>query len=433
MKITTILKVSGLCLASAGAAFGAGFSLFEGSAAGIADPTYGATKGGEPAAMFANPAAISGLKGTQLQLGISVVAPGSAVKGTNPYTGQSFKEKGKSTTFPIPHAYITHKLNDEFTFGLGLNTRFGLGSDFDEKWLGRYNSYQSSILSFNATPVLAWKANDWLSVAAGVSIQYFDITLKQKIDAANRTNNPNNPTFLDVDQELSADSIGYGANIGLVVKPVDKVSVGLAYHSRVKQNAEGKAKYDRPAPVGAALAAAGQGFLFTDTKVKGTLTLPDTVVSAVTYDVCDRLTLGVGVTFQTWSTYDELKIKFDKPVIGRYEAVTEKNWNDVFRYSFGGTYKATDALTLRGSYTFDQSPCNSDHIDYILPSGDRHIFAVGAGYAVGSWVVDGMYYYQVVADDTVTKNPADMASGLLPSKYVDGNAHCFALSVTYKF
>jgi len=433
MKITRVLKASVLCLASAGSVFGAGFSLFEGSAAGIADPVYGAAKGGEPAAMFANPAAIAGLKGTQLQLGISLVRPDFAVEGVNPYTAKHTKAYAKDLDFFIPHFYLTQEISDDLTFGLGVWVPFGMGTDLGGEWFGRYNSYFSDIMTVNVTPVIAWQVNDWLAVSAGFTVQYFDITLKQKIDAANRTNNPDNPRFLDVDQAMSADSFGFGANLGLVVKPVDGLSVGLAYSSRIKHSAEGEAKYKRPAPVGAALTAAGQGFLFTDTTVKGSVTLPDTIVSAVTYDVNDKLTLGVGVTMQTWSTYDELRIRFEKPVVGAYEAASEKDWKDVFRYAAGGTYKASDSWTFRASYTYDTSPCNAKHIDYILPSGDRHIFAIGAGYTTGAWTIDASYFHEFMANDTVTEHTGRVGSGVMPSKYVDGVANCYALSFTYRF
>ena len=430
MKVSAIIKASALCLASAGTAFGAGFSLFEDSAAGIGNPTYGAAKGGEPGAQFANPAAIAGLKGTQVQIGVAAVTPSFEVEGTNPYTGEEMKSYAKKKMYFIPHAYLTHEINDELTLGVGFNARYGMGTAHKQDWFGRYNCYSSDMMTFGMTPVLAWQANDWLAISGGFTVQYFEITLKQKIDAANRTNNPNNPPALDVDQVMSADSFGYGANIGLVAKPVEGLAIGLAYHSRIKQSASGKAKYDKPPVVAGALAAQGMGGLFNDTGISGNITLPDTIVTAVTYDFNERLTLGIGVTLQTWSTYDELKIKFDEPVVGAYEVASKKDWNNALRYSVGGTYTLTDSWVVRASYIFDQSPSNSKYVDYIMPTGDRHILAFGLGYTTGAWTFDGAYFYEFVGDDKV---PADPVHGLMPSEYVNGRARCFALSATRRF
>ena len=428
MRSRTILKVSAICLAST--SFGAGFSLFQSSAAGNADPNYGASRGGEPAALFVNPAAIDTLEGSQAQFGVTFVAPSFSVEGKNPYTGQSYKEKAKDQIFPIPHAYYTQKINDELWFGLKLASHFGMGTKFDSDWFGRYNSTCSDILSLNISPSIAWKANDWLTVGVGFTAQYFDIALKQKIDAANRTNNPDNPSALDVTQELSADSFGFGADLGLVIRPVDKLSIGLAYHSRIKHDAEGDAKYKKHPMVAASLESQGQGMLFTGTGVKGSVTLPDTIVAAATYDVTDKLTLGFGVTYQIWSTYDELKIVFDQPVIGRYESASEKDWNNVFRYALSSTYKLNDVWTLRATYTYDDSPVNDKHVEYILPSGSRHIFAVGAGRVVGDWTFDVSYFYEIMDNGDVL---ADVGAGIMPSKYVDGEAHSVGFSVTRRF
>ena len=430
MRSRSILKLSAICLASASASFGAGFSLFQGSAAGNADPNYAAAKGGEPAALFLNPAAIDTLEGSQLQMGVTFVAPTFSVEGKNPYNGQSYKVNAKDQIFPIPHAYYTQKLNDEFWFGLGFTSHFGMGTEFDSDWFGRYNSTRADILSLNVSPSIAWKANNWLIVGAGITTQYFIIDLEQKIDAVNRTNNPDNPAAFDVSQDICVDSLGLGVDLGIVVRPVDKLSIGLAYHSRIKQKSEGDVEYKKHPAVAAGLASQGLGGLFTDTGVKGTVTVPDTIVSAITYDVTDKLTLGVGVTYQTWSTYDELNIKFDEPVIGRYETTSVKDWDNVFRYTISGTYKLNDTWTLRAAYICDDSPVNDKHVEYILPSGSRDIFVIGAGCAFGDWTFDFSYFYEIMDDGEVL---ADVGVGIMPSKYVDGEAHSVGFSVTRRF
>lgn len=430
MKKPDFVKTSLICLLTATTAYGSGFALYQGSSAGNADFTTGMTKGGEPGALYLNPAAITESEGTQIQFGIINVAPRIDLKGTNPYTGERYKESAKNKIWPIPHAYITHQIDDDWWLGLGLHTRFGLGAELDENWFGRYNIYRTSIISFNVNPVVAWKANDWLSLSTGLTIQFFDITLKQKIDAGGlaglRTPNDPAPSPYDIDQNLSTDAIGVGVDLGIMLKPMDKVNIGLAYHSRIRQESEGRAKYRKPAPIAAMMPS-----LFNDTDIKSTVTVPDMIMSAVTVDITEKLTLGVGVTYTTWSSYDELKIKFDNPIApGISEVASKKDWNDVWRVTLGTTYAYDEALTLRGSYTFDQSPMNSKYLDYIVPGGDRHILSFSAGYKVNAWTFDLFYFYEIVEDQRV---PAKLASGILPSKSDNAMAHSFGLSVTKAF
>lgn len=430
MKKTDVVKASLVCLVSASTSYGAGFALYQGSAAGNADSTYGTAKGGEPGSQYLNPASITSVPGTQIQVGMIAVAPQATVEGTNPYTGAQYSQDGKDNIWPIPHAYVTHQLNNDWWLGLGLYTRFGLGSEIEDTWFGRYNSYDAEISSFNISPIVAWKAADWISLSAGLSIQYFDITLKQKIDAAGiaKLRNYNDPSYspYDIDQELSADSVGFGVDLGVMMNPMDKVNVGLAYHSRIDQACEGEAQYTKPAPVAAMMPS-----YFNNTSISGDITLPDMIMSAITYDVTEKLTLGLGLTYTAWSTYDELKIDFEDPILpGKTQSISEKDWNDALRYTAGMTYEVDDAVTLRASYTYDDSPFNDANLDYIVPADNRHILAVGAGYKMDNWVFDVCYFYEIIEDKDV---PAHVAGGVIPSEFVDGSAHSLGLSVTRKF
>lgn len=430
MKTNDLAKASMVILFAASTSFGAGFGLYQGSAAGNADSTYGTAKGGEPGSMYLNPAAITTVPGTQIQLGLITVAPGITYEGNSVYTGEKLSQDADDKVWPIPHAYVTHQLNDDWWIGLGMYTRFGLGAEYDEDWFGRYNIYDVSIQSFNIGPMVAWKAADWISLSAGLSVQYFDITLKQKIDAAGLSGmrKANDPAFspLDVDQELCADGVGVGVDLGVMMTPVEKVNIGVGYHSQIKQDLDGEAKYAKPAPIAAAVP-----MLFNNTDISGEVTLPDMVMSAITYDVTDKLTVGLGLTYTAWSTYDELRIKFDSlGAVGMKEKASEKDWDDAFRYAAGMTYKLDDAITLRASYTYDESPMNDSHLDYIVPGDNRHIMAVGAGYAMEDWVFDVFYFYEIVEDQEIAMN---VPAGIQPSEAVDGFAHSLGFSVTRKF
>jgi long-chain fatty acid transport protein len=425
-----LVKASLVFLFGVGSSFGAGFGLYQGSAAGNADSTYGTAKGGEPGSMYLNPAAVTTVPGTQLQLGVITVAPGITYEGHSAYTGERLSQDADDKLWPIPHLYVTHQLNDEWWIGLGAYTRFGLGAKYDEDWFGRYNIYDVSITSFNVGPMVAWKAADWISLSAGLSVQYMDITLKQKIDAAGLggLRKPNDPAYspLDVDQNLNADDVGFGFDLGIALKPVDKVNIGIGYHSRIEQDVEGRGKYRKPAPI----AAAAPTF-FNDTDVFSTVTLPDIVMSAITYDLTDKLTIGLGLTYTAWHTYDELRINFDElHAVGAKSKASEKDWSDAFRYTAGMTYQLDDAITLRASYTFDESPMNERCLDYIVPGSDRHIMAVGAGYSMEDWVFDVFYFYEIVEDQEIAAN---VPAGVHPSEAVDGFAHSLGFSVTRKF
>lgn len=409
----------------------AGFSLYEGSASGNADTAGLTAKGGEPSAMYFNPAAITGLKGQQIQFGFTAVAPHGSVEGENPYTGVRYKEDAREKVWPLPHLYYTKQLNDGFWFGLGAYTRAGLGSEFSNEWFGRYNSSQAAITTAELNPVIAWRVNDWLSVSAGLSVNYFDIVLKQNIDVAgaSQLRNYNDPSYspYDVKQRLEGDDITYSGDFGIQLKPVDRLYVGAAYHGRVAHRCTGEAEWDVPG----AVRAKAPGF-FNKTDITGKVTLPDMVMLSVAYDFTGSLTLGAGATFTRWSTYDMLRIVMEEPMLmGRSEVGSEKKWEDCWRYTFGGTYKINDMYVVRAAYTFDDSPLHDQTIDYLVPADDRHIFAVGLGWTVNEkWSLDFSYFYEIIEDLDID---ARVTQGVMKSEFVDGDAHSFGVTASYRF
>ena len=409
-------------------ASGAGFALYEGSARGNVTPASLAAKGGEASALYFNPAAITAVPGTQVQVGLTAIVPTADVETRNPYSGEFNRSHGDGKVWPIPHVYLTSQLDDEFWFGFGVGTRFGLGAEFDETWPGRYSSYKAEILSFDVMPTIAWKATDRLSLALGISFRYFDIELAQKIDAAglNGLRNYNDPSYspFDVDQNLHGDDTKPGIDLGLTYKATDTLTVAAAWHSRIKFKCKGEAKWRKPAAV-QALAPAG----WNDMTFHAYNYNPDAFVLALAWDATEKLTLSAGATYTTWSLYDDLEIDFHGQMLPGVEKISaDKKWHDTWRLSFGGDWKLSDEWTLRAGYTWDQSPINGRFVDYLVPGDNRHIFAVGAGWARGAWSVEASYFYELVDDYDVTGRPRN---GVYDGKFRGASGHALELSFGY--
>ena len=431
---TTLRKLRAAALAAAAvapvASIAAGFALEEGSARGNVNAPELMAKGGEPASIYFNAANITALPGTQAQAGMSLIKPWADVSTTSPYTGRKGTSYGHSKVWTIPSAYVTHQLNDDFWFGFGLFTRYGLGAEFPETWAGRYSSYKAEIISFDASPQIAWKATDSLSLSAGLSLRYFDIELAQKIDAAGMygLRNYNDPAYspYDIDQDLHGDDVRPCLDLGLSWKITDTVTFGAAYHSRAQFKVRGDAKWKKHPAVNAMAPAYFEDCYFTARNWN-----PDKYMAGFTWDATERLHLSAGATYTTWHLYDTLLIKLDHDMIpGRDKLVSEKNWHDAWRLSAGASYDLTEEWAIRAGYTWDQSPINGAMADYLVPGDNRSIFAIGGGWTRGAWTVEASYFYELVEDFHVAGNPMH---GTFDGKYQNASGHCLALSVTRRF
>ncbi len=162
-----VVSICALAVMLAGAphSFGAGFALYEGSARGNALGNL-AGSADDPSAMFMNPAGITQLPGLQVMAGATVISPMVDVQTTNPYGGNGNTESGERNYWIPPHLYASYQFNDSVWFGLATYSRFGLGTEFDDDWWGRYNNYNAVVqtLSFNPNVALKPKWNPILDL-----------------------------------------------------------------------------------------------------------------------------------------------------------------------------------------------------------------------------------------------------------------------------
>ncbi len=402
---------------------GAGFGLYEGSARTNAMGGNLAGSADDPSALFYNPAGITQLEGIQFMAGSTFIMPDTDVKTINPYNGQETTSNSRDHVWIPPHMYTTYQFSDHVWFGLGVFSRFGLGTNFDSNWAGRYNNYDAVIKTVSVNPNIAVKLNDKVSVAAGIEWMYFDLTLKNKIDPL-KHNNPAVSTF-DVDNNLKGDSTGLGFNLGIFYKPTNWLSCGLSYRSKIKQPVSGDADFTKPA--GLPLPE----YLFRDTAVNGSIDLPPEWMIGIAVRPTDRLLLQVGGIYTEWSTYKDLTMNFDTdPVPGTSSITVPKNWDDVWRLTFGAEYRALDWLDLRIGYIFDESPIPDSTIDYLVPANDRHMFTFGSGIHWRNMLFDISYTYLLIEDRDIKGRPQD---GVFDGETDNGDAHLIGVSVSYRF
>jgi long-chain fatty acid transport protein len=399
--------------------FGAGFALYEGSARGNVLGAGLVASADDASAVFYNPAGITQLKGTQIQLGFTAITPSYTVDVS---TGASPGSYGSQTNwfFP-PHGYITYQINDKWYFGLGEFSRYGLGTEFQNGWPGRYNSYRASIQEFEINPNIAYKVNDKFSIAAGLVGSYFNVALQRALPGG---------ALGDVDFKVSGDSWGWGWDIALQYKPFDWMQFGITYRSKIEQNVKGNVQVNSVNPPAAAALAN-----FKNESGSADITLPDTIYTGVNFNITKTWSVGGGVYWTGWQYYDKLQINFSAP-FGPTNATTSigpKNWANVARYLIGTEWKVTPEWDLRLGYAYDVAPEPDNTLDYILPDNDRHMFSIGAGYHRAAYSVDMSYTYMAIIDRSYIGSVAGGPSGTFAGKLTSGSAHLIGLTLGYKF
>ena len=416
-KRVTVLVLF-ICLGYGGSVHAAGFALYEWGARGTALGGTMLGRADDASAVAYNPAGITRLEGTRTKLGFSVVAPGGDIRTTDE-AGNTETTSIESNYWIPPHAFLTHQLTDKAWLGMGIYSRFGLGTEYPDDWPGRYNSYYNRVQSLSFNPNLALKLSDSWSMAFGVEVMWFDFKQEKAVDAGE-----NKIRSQDIDAEVHGDSFGFGANLALHYKPSDTWAAGFTYKSRVEHTVSGDAKFkSKPNTPPQAQA------LFQNTSAEGDITLPDSFGLGVMYSPLEQLTLEANAIYTLWSTYDELKIEYGDPTIP--SEPTDKKWRDAWRFQFGAEYDLTELIDLRLGYVFDQIPDRDKYADYMTPTNDRHIITSGIGFSWDQASLDLSYSYLWFTNRSIDERLED--DGVLDSRFKNGHTHIGSMSFSYKF
>ena len=404
----------------------AGFSVYEqgGRAMGFAGAYTALSL--DPSAIFYNPAGVAFLKQKQIYFGATLVKPWSDFTGVNPFPGTSVSESSSVSVIPVPTLYYTQPFSQRVVFGLGLNAPFGLRTQWANPatYSGRYISESADVKTIAIVPTVAFKLADRFSLAASLNVMFSKVQLVRRVPSVN----PFTQTVVDIAQ-VTLDSnwdVGFGLNLGLLAKPTDNFSVGVAYRSKVRVDYGGSATFDQISTGNAQLNALVALQLPSGAQPLTTsIDFPASVPMGVAYQ-WENWTLAVDAVWFQWSTFSTIDLTFTS-LPSRNETIVE-DYSNSWQFRVGIERKLNRAWTVRGGYFYDQSPAPAASVSPILPDADRNGVAAGATWKSGRlWIDMGTWYLFFKTRSTEGVN-RDNYNGNYSS-----SALMFAVSFGYSF
>jgi len=395
------IAILAVILAMAGNAGAAGFRLAEQDAKATGMGNSFVAVADNASAVWYNPAAITGLEGTNLSLGTVMIAP--FMEHTN--VSGTMDRINFKLHIP-PHFYATRKLSNKFSLGLGVNAPFGLSTEGEKTAYTSAIATKSEVKAVNYNLNGAYKATEKLSVAAGISYALVDATLNRMANAA---------TFVG----LKGDGHGTGYNAAVMYKHNDKWNFGVNYRSKIKADLEGDSTVAT-----------------TVTRVKTSLTLPDTMQLGAAYKHSDNWLFSAEADYTNWTTYRSIVIK--NAATGVVSLDDMKNWKSVWAFRVGAENKISDAWKFRVGAFYDMNPVGEKHFETRVPDSDRLAFSVGTGYTRNCVTVDASLMYLKFLERRITNSfGGDNTSSSATDQKMNGKYNSIALlpaiTVSYKF
>jgi long-chain fatty acid transport protein len=375
-----------------------------------------AARASDPSAIFFNPAGISYLKGLNIMAGTTLVLPKSSFRGPSNFNTNQ-ETKMNNLVFLPSNAYVTYSLENGLGLGLGFFTPYGLGSEWPDNWVGKALTTKTTLQTFYFNPTVSYRFGDCSgfngSVGVGFDYVLSTVLLKRRI--------PNFDPEPTITLETNKAGTGYGFTAGLLLKPIQDVSVGVSYRSKTKIDFDGKATFDGGSPAVQQLLPGGDA--------STSITMPSILFAGVAVRAMKDLEVEADIQLTGWSSYDKLEIDFAQETSAQEDQEFAKNYKDVFMIRLGAEY-TMDNLQLRAGYIFDKNPVPDETLDPMLPDADRNDITLGVGYKLTeNWMVD--LSYMLVLFKQRTQDPGVSINGF--DGTYNSTAHLFALDISYHF
>ncbi|MBR9925043.1 MAG: transporter [Gammaproteobacteria bacterium] len=394
--------------------------------------------------VYGNPAGMSFLDRAQITVGgtfLSVNSDISNVRASQSSPAFLQATGGATDTLPVtgsndgdmvpgtlvPFAFYAHPVNEQLAFGFGVYAPFGSKTEYENDFQGRNQGNYTEVKVMTAQPTVSYRFNEQWSVGAGLTYNRVEGELRRQVPVAT-------PMGLsEVDSRVEGDDEAWGYNLGVIYQPVPETTFGLTYRSKVDFNLEGSFAANSPV-----LDQLGVGTV-TDTAALD-LTTPETVNFSLTQQMSDKLKLMFGVSWARWSRFDQILVTGTERGVITNE---QQNYSNAWAFSTGGEYQLTPTLALRAGVALDFTPTQDATRSVRIPSDDRRIFSIGAGWSpTPDLTLDVAYSYLTERSTHVDQSKTDsftVAGQQTPpitSNYsadYKNEAHGFGAQLTYRF
>ena len=446
----------------------------------LATPRNGTAQAGQAAyaydaaTAFYNPAGMSRMEKPQWLLGLQpfITDIQFDLKNTTTFDGGDGSQQGGIV--PTLGAYYVRPLNDRWALGASLAGISGGALNPDNDWAGRFYITNLSLMALALNPVVSYRVNDWLSLGAGVAVNYgtldFDLKLprlgnfidrdalrgsvQEKIaqsplpdllDAISKLPPPIQdrikgriakelaPALAQLQQvsellqpgpegkvEMSnVYDFAFNFNAGILIEPCERWRFGITYRSKVDFKMDGDFNVSSLPPIYRALG-------LTDGDVEAEIVLPHIVRASVYHQLTDTVALMANVGWEQWSAMDFT------PISGPAgEGIqVPRDWKDTWHFALGTEWRAAPRWLLQTGVAYDTSPVRDRfHNLPDQPSDRQWRFSAGVVHDWSERVKIGLNYTYI----DFGRSPIDTSNafGRLAGDYKRFGGHAVALSVAF--
>ncbi len=263
----------------------------------------------------------------------------------------------------IPGAFVSYRI-DDFALGFGFYIPFGGGGAKYDNYDNKGWNNGGAMWFFNFNLSIAYKFSKHFSIGLGLNVLYGNLSTDVTQNATQTYNVLLFDLLLDVVARTKQDMKGlaYGANLGIMIRPIKELSIGILIRSPVTVKLKGTVEVNvsdinliEPISIpSSVLDSLIGGMNYKDENAVYVFTLPFYFNIGVAVKIIPDLTLALDFSYQMWSMCDKQHIHSSEDNLKR---AVMQGYKDSFYIGFGAEYRNLflDGLDIRGGVVYDHT------------------------------------------------------------------------------
>lgn len=330
----------------------------------------------DASSLFFNPGGASFVHGNSIIAGVTPTFARGAFMDAN--TNQISRTNSPVSTPFAAYALFQVKDSSKLKLGLAVYTPFGSTVQWENEWTGRFALTRLELRAIFIQPTVSYRITKKLGIGAGFVYATGKVNLQKDIPIIDINGNY-------AHAELNGKAQGYGFNAGIYFQPIEKLSIGLTYRSKVQMNVNnGDAKFTVPDAVAAN---------FPSGKFKSKLPLPSVTTLGFGYKASHKLDFALDINYVGWKAYDTLSFDYENNTASLIDTKSARMYKNTFAFRAGAQYKIDSHFAARLGLAYGITPVQNGYVTPETPDANRVNYTAGIGYETKHLKIDASFLF----------------------------------------
>lgn len=327
-------------------------------------------------------------------------------------TGREAESEDFGIVAPNLH-FVSPAYFPNLRFGLSFVVPAGMTMRWEKEENSKGMAKEFQLKVFELNPTMSYQISDEVAFGFGLRGVYTKGVVK----------NYYSPGFFVASREITGDSLDFGYNLALAIKPNDNLNFAVTYRSNVDLTVKGTADI-----VGSDYTPGSVKKYNGDVNTQ--IPLPATLNLAAAYTL-NKTTFLATYERIFWSKFKNIDFEYksEVPSPNSFDAPVPKNWRNTSAYRFAISHELNDKIRLMAGFAYDESVSKDEFVGFELPESKAYLYSGGINYKFSQSLQTSFSYLYQDRQTRPTQNQHQQTNG----KFKNGDVQLFNISLKYAF